>query len=190
MLVTIFDVEAGGLNKLQDDLLSFAYVLYDDKKRRIINYDILYFYWPGIRNNPGAFEVNQLTMDFLRNNAGDETANFDRIFKIISRSTLVGYNSQGYDLPIILSNIQRRGGMMPEADNHLDLMKVYQPVYKKRMKLNAIMDDLGDMKHLRQMFYDQSFGKDGNFKDQAHDAAFDVITTLILYIQAKGMGYI
>lgn len=190
MIVTVFDVEAGGLDKYKSDILSFAYVTYDDIQRRIVDYDVLYFYWPGIQNSPGAYEVNKLDMEFLRNNCHDVQANFDKMYKALSRTVLVGYNSKNYDLDLINSNALRHKGLRPVPDGHIDLLQVYRPVYGKRVKLTKVLEDLPQLHPLRDYFYSQSFGKEGNFENRAHDAAYDVISTLIAYVQAKGEGYL
>lgn len=186
MELTFFDIETGGL-KSNTDVLSFAYLTFQTNTNEVIDGGLLYFYHPNVIIEPGSFNVHGLTKEFLQQYEDQFESNLDKMFKVLHRANISGYNSVTFDLPRINNFLYRFGRPSVWERFHLDIMKVWKPFYGKNPKLGTVIADVNAPQVLYDMYSEQAFGESER-ENRAHDATYDTLHTLLAYIGAKGRG--
>lgn len=180
MIYTVVDIETTGLNKAYDDIIQFAYMMLDENLN-VIRSEILYMYYPEMRDSTeGALNLHGLTRDFLKQYEKDFETNVRKMYSILARSNVITHNGDSFDIPfcrIWLSKFE-----MPDVtiENSFDTIKIYQPIYKRKMKLTKLVMELGYKPEDIQLLTKLHFGYEGN----AHDAGYDVTATMVCFIEA------
>lgn len=183
----IADIETTGLVKGLDEILEFSYLVMDDTLTKVIDRGALYLYHPLQRDShPKAFEVHGLTKEYLKQFEPEFYNSLGKIYKLFCKSNFVGFNSDRFDIPFIKTYLSMHGFGVPEINSSIDIMKIYTPFYG-RMSLRKLMekkkvDDQVVVTLLRHYFAGYPF------REHAHNAAFDVIETMILAAEAKRDG--
>lgn len=157
-MYTIIDIETTGLMKFDSngvlipDLLEFGYINVDNNLQ-IINSGTLYFYEPWFDIENDAQRIHGLTRQFLQEHATDNIANAAAMQAMLTNTTVIGKNSDKFDLPFIKYWIEKMYGrsdmdiaitcsnacmkgynggtvLHDNNTNTLDLQKVYSPIWK------------------------------------------------------------
>jgi DNA polymerase III subunit epsilon len=102
--LVFFDLEATGLNVLRDRIVQIACIKYNKKGgepeefNRLIN--------PGIPISEEAIKVHGITPDKVRNQPTFKQI-ADELFRFIGNADLAGYNSNRFDLPMLIEEFAR-----------------------------------------------------------------------------------
>lgn len=191
MLLTFFDIEAGGFDPRTTDIHSFSYIHYDTSEEKIVSAETLYFYWPGMVCQPKALEVHGLTPEFLRSKCPDKETlerNFDRMFKVMHHGCLAGYNSDTFDIKYAQIALLRRNYPDAIPRYKTDLMRVWRPHFRKNVKLQYLMEYLDVDPDFVEVVKEEAFGVSNDVRNVAHTADYDTVCTFVAYVEAKGRG--
>lgn len=184
MFTTFIDIESTGFDKHRDTVLSVGYLVMSDDLKRIIDADVMYFYQEGQTEScPQALAVHGLTKEFLKQYEGQYTRNLQKLFKIFTKASVVGHNSDFFDIPFIRAFLLKNGYGEVQIFQGFDTMKIYQPLFGRSslgniIKYLKIPED--GVKVLQNHYFK---GKDIRFAK--HDATYDVTATLIAFSEAK-----
>lgn len=198
MLNTVMDIETTGFDKVRGTVLSFAYLTLDADFKNVVDGDILYFYQEGQpESDEGAFKVHGLTTDYLKQFENDYTKNLQKLFKIMTKGSIIGYNSgvmnadggvTGFDIPFVQEFLLRNGYGVVSPFQCFDVMRIYNSVFG-RVSLTRLMELLKIPKDgivtLQKHYYS---GRD--VKYVSHDATYDVTATLIGFLEARRRGLV
>lgn len=188
MQYLIADIETTGLSKDYDDILEFSFLVMDNKLTKVLDRGVLFFYHPEQRDShPKAFEVHGITKEFLKPYEGDFNANMRKMCKLVAKSNFIGFNSESFDVKFIQSYLTRFGYGLVQINANIDIMKVYTPIFgrtslTKLMGHLKITDDI--VKTLLRHYFAGYY-----FKEMSHNAAYDVIETMIAAAEALKEGY-
>ena len=94
-----------------------------------------------VRIEPKASEVSGITKDTLKGAPPTREA-LGRFAAFVGDMPLVGYNSDGFDMPLLLANAARCGAKVP-ATGSCDVMDVAKWVFGRRVKLTDMCSALG-----------------------------------------------
>ena len=101
-----FDVESTGLNVVRDRIVQIAVIKYLKDGGEPI--ELVELINPGIPISEEAMSVHGLTPDILRNKPTFQQVG-QKIFDFIGDSDLAGYNSNRFDVPILMEEFARVG---------------------------------------------------------------------------------
>lgn len=184
MLHTILDIESTGLDRNRDIPLACGYLTMNDDFTKVVDGDILYFYQEGQREScTEAFEVHGLTIDFLRQYENQYTLNLQKLFKLMTKGSLIGFNSDIFDIPMLQNFLAKNGYGKVEPFQTFDVVKIYKPVYG-RIKLTKLIEALRIPQNGIQILQ-KNYYKGKDIKYVAHDATYDVIETMIAFVEAR-----
>lgn len=156
--IFLFDLETTGTDPATDRIIQLAYILLDEQLKPLIN-PVSMLINPGISIPRAATEIHRITDDMV-----SEKLNFKSfskfLFDIIKDRHVAGYNSNGFDVPLLANEFIRAGCEVP-FDNETLFLDVFQ-MYRK----------LNSMK-LSDVYY-RIFKKE---LVNAHDATTDILAT-------------
>ncbi len=104
--LAFFDIESTGLNVLKDRIIQLAVVKYPKNGSEPIEYNRLIN--PGIPISEEAMAVHGITPDMLRNKPTFQQI-AQEIYDFLDNADLVGYNSNRFDVPLLLEEFARVG---------------------------------------------------------------------------------
>lgn len=186
MIYTVFDVETTGLRIGTDCVLQFAYLTFDSIDNKVINADSFYLWDESYPWSEEAYKVHGISKEFLRSlPKQDMKSKYGKMFQALSSAHLMTYNGNRYDIPFC-DNFLKRYAVQPYAPaSQTDVLVLAQHAYGKRFKLVNLVEHLGIPTDLicsmQQEYFHSSTG--------AHDATYDVISTLLCYIRLRGAGF-
>jgi DNA polymerase-3 subunit epsilon len=159
--IIFFDCETTGLDLEQDDIIELSAIkLNPNKEHEIMN----------IRFNTKkqlsdkVIEMTKLTNDILKNEPFfQEKA--DEIFNFFDRCDLAGYNIKNFDIPILMSNLNRCGYHFDPMKNKSRMLDVFK-ILSKREPRNLSS---------AYTFYTNKI------MDKEHDANFDNLATIEIF---------
>ncbi len=120
-----FDVEATGLNVIRDRIVQIAIVKYIPNTQSPQELSMLIN--PGIPISKEAMEVHGLTPDDLRNKPSFVQV-AQQIYDFIGDADLAGYNSNRFDIPMLMEEFARAG--LDWDIDHRKLIDVQRIFYK------------------------------------------------------------
>lgn len=190
-MFTVIDTETNGLDTQSADVLQFAYLTFDSYNNPVDS-GSMYFFYEGMHIDPGALAVNKLSYEYLKQYKSEFLDNIIRMFTVMNNNILVGYNSDGFDIPLIRNFLMRNGAPMPILRNmeNQDAMKFALPLYKdassKYKKLVVVSEKFGFTEDVILTKAAEWFP--GITVRGAHDAVYDVTATALitLYCLEKG----
>ena len=152
-----FDIESTGLNVMRDRILQIAFIKYPKDGGEPIELEMLIN--PGIPISEEAMNVHGITPDKLKNKPTfKEVAG--ELFKFIGTADLSGYNSDRFDIPMLMEEFHRYGyDLEIEKRRTIDVQKIFYKMEPRTLK--------AALKHY--------CGKD---LIDAHDALADVKATI------------
>jgi len=155
-----FDIESTGLNVMRDRILQIALIKYPKDGGEPIELEMLIN--PGIPISEEAMNVHGITPDKLKNKPTfKEVA--EQLFKFIGTADLSGYNSDRFDIPMLMEEFHRYGyDLEVEKRRTIDVQKIFYKMEPRTLK--------AALKHY--------CGKD---LVDAHDALADVRATIDVF---------
>lgn len=120
--IVFFDIESTGLNIIQDRIVQIALVKYkkeggSDELNLLIN--------PGIPISQEAMDVHGITPDMLRNKPTFQQV-AKQLYDFIGDADLAGYNSDRYDIPMLMEEFHRNGFDFDiENRSCIDVQKIF-----------------------------------------------------------------
>ena len=101
-----FDVEATGLHVIRDRIIQIAIKKFFANGQEPASF--MSYINPGIPISEEAMEITGITPDILRNKPSFNQVAKD-IFEFIGKADLAGYNSNRFDIPILMEEFARAG---------------------------------------------------------------------------------
>ena len=155
--IVFFDIESTGLNVLKDRIVQIALIKYSKgggapkEKEMLIN--------PGIPISEEAMKVHGITPEKLKNKPGFRDV-AKELFDFIGTADLAGYNSDRFDIPILIEEFARAGYDL-SLDNRksIDVQKIFYKMEPRTLKAAY------------KLYCDKDL-------DDAHDALMDVRATV------------
>jgi len=178
---TISDIETTGLNPSVNEIVQFAYLRLDDNLTPLQS-GCMYFWHP--KMIWGAEEIHHIPEALAREHADEFEDNLRRMYTILSGADVVGHNCNSFDIPFCRQFLARHGLRDMNVNNGYDTMSIYHPVFKKRMKLENLAQELGITEEIITMCCNMWFGENSH----AHDARYDVTMTELIFAQALRTG--
>ncbi len=121
--LVFFDIESTGLNVVRDRILQIALIKYPKDGSEPSELSLLIN--PGIPISPEAMEVHGITPDMLRNKPSFQQV-AQKIYDFIGSADLAGYNSDRFDVPMLLEEFARVGiSFSMERRKTLDIQKIF-----------------------------------------------------------------
>lgn len=155
--LVFFDIEATGLNVVRDRIVQIALVKFVLGKSEPEELDMLIN--PGIPISEEAMAVHGITPDMVRNKPTFEQV-AHKLYDFIGQSDLAGYNSDRFDVPMLMEEFYRVGiDFDIDQRNLIDVQKIFYKMEPRTLKAA----------------YAHYCGK--NLED-AHDALADVRATV------------
>ena len=152
-----FDLEATGLNVLRDRIVQIAIVKYPKSGAEPQTYNQLIN--PGIPISEEAMAVHGITPEMLRNKPTFEQV-ADELFEFIGKSDLAGYNSNRFDIPMLIEEFARVGKDFDISTRRcIDVQKIFYKMEPRTLRA-------------AHQFYT------GKPLEKAHDALADVWATV------------
>jgi len=121
--LVFFDIESTGLNVIRDRIIQIALIKYSKHENEGIEKS--YLINPGIPISEEAMSVHGITPDMLRNKPSFQQV-AQEIFDFIGDSDLAGYNSDRFDVPMLMEEFGRVG-LDFNLDNRktIDVQKIF-----------------------------------------------------------------
>ncbi len=167
------DLEATGLNVIRDRIVQIALVKYSKNGGEAQELEMLIN--PGIPISEEAMAVHGITPDMLRNKPTfDKVAK--QLFDFIGNGDLAGYNSDRFDVPMLMEEFDRAGFELDISKRKLiDVQKIFYKMEPRTLKAALAL----------------YCGKE---LEDAHDALADVKATVEVLIgqieKYKGVDYV
>ena len=155
-----FDLEATGLNVIRDRIVQIAIIKYSKKDKDTEELSMLIN--PGIPISEEAMEVHGITPKMLSNKPTFQQV-AQKIYDFIGKSDLAGYNSNRFDVPMLMEEFARVGIEFDTSKRRLiDVQRVFYKMEPRTLKAAL-------------RFY---CGKE---LENAHDALADVQATIDVF---------
>ena len=189
-MFVVFDVETTGLSTVTDDILQFAYILFDSNNQ-FVRAENLYFYKDGMAwNQEVADKTHKLSLDFLHQYKDDFEANVAKMYATLNHANVCGHNVVGFDCPFVKNWLARQGLFNFEFGIVKDTMRDFKPLTKKsRISLTNLRRMFAELDD-KTVSYTASVWFDADTSTFAHDARFDVAATALLTIYGIRKGLI
>lgn len=188
-MFVVYDLETTGLSDFQDDIIQFAYIMFDDNLM-VVKSEVLYFYYEGIHwNQKVCDEVHHITLDFLKQHKDKFRENCIKMWTVLSGNIVVGHNNKGFDDPFAANWLARQGLPGLTFGGSFDTMADLKAFHKRnRIKLTVLGDMCGFTVNAVQYAEGIFFGKD-LVVASAHNAIYDVTLTALITMFALRNGY-
>ncbi len=161
--LVFFDVEATGLNVLKDRIIQIGLIKYFKDGREPEEFEMLIN--PSMHISQESMEVHGITPDMVRNKPTFIQA-ADKLWSYFENSDLAGYNSDRFDIPMLMEEFNRAGKTLDITRvKTLDIQKIFYKM-EPRTLVAALKYYCGEK------------------LENAHDALADVQATVDVF---KGM---
>jgi len=104
--LVFFDIESTGLNVLKDRILQIALIKY--KKDTPVPEELFMLINPGVPISEEAFAVHGISNEMIRNKP-TFTQVGQEIYEFVGDADLAGYNSDRFDVPMLMEEFHRIG---------------------------------------------------------------------------------
>jgi len=130
--LVFFDIESTGLNVMRDRILQIALIKYPKDGGEPIELEMMIN--PGIPISEEAMGVHGITPDMLRNKPTfKEVAK--QLFEFIGTADLSGYNSDRFDIPMLMEEFNRYGyDLEIEKRRTIDVQKIFYKMEPRTLK--------------------------------------------------------
>ena len=130
--LVFFDIEATGLNVVRDRIVQIALIKFIPGKEEPEEMEMLIN--PGIPISEEAMAVHGITPDMVRNKPTFEQVS-QKIFDFIGNSDIAGYNSDRFDVPMLMEEFYRSGiDFDIEHRNLIDVQKIFYKMEPRTLK--------------------------------------------------------
>jgi DNA polymerase-3 subunit epsilon len=130
--LVFFDIESTGLNVLKDRILQIALIKFTREKEEPVELQMLIN--PGIPISEEAFAVHGISNEMLRNKPTFAQV-AEEIFSFIGDADLAGYNSDRFDIPMLMEEFHRVGIQLDISHRRLlDVQKIFYKMEPRTLK--------------------------------------------------------
>ena len=130
--IVFFDIEATGLNVLKDKIVQIALIKYSPGKSEPEEMEMMIK--PGVPISPEAMKVHGITPEMLEDKPGFIDV-AKQIYEFIGDADLAGYNSDRYDIPMLMEEFARAGIELNIDDrNNVDVQKIFYMMEPRTLK--------------------------------------------------------
>lgn len=130
--LVFFDIESTGLNVIRDRIVQIALIKYPKLGGDPIEMEMLIN--PGIPISEEAMAVHGITPDMLRNKPSFAQVG-QQIFNFIGDADLAGYNSDRFDVPMLMEEFARIGiEFRIDNRNLIDVQKIFYKMEPRTLK--------------------------------------------------------
>lgn len=130
--IVFFDLEATGLNVVRDRIVQIALIKYSKGNPEPQELEMMIN--PGMPISPEAMAVHGITPEMLRNKPTFEQV-AQQIFDFIGDADLSGYNSDRFDVPMLMEEFNRAGiELSLENRNLIDIQKIFYRMEPRTLK--------------------------------------------------------
>ncbi|MBK9734988.1 MAG: 3'-5' exonuclease [Saprospiraceae bacterium] len=130
--IVFFDIESTGLNVLKDRILQIALIKYTNKSA--LPEELFLFINPGIPISEEAFAVHGISNEMLRNKPTFEQVG-KQIYEFIGTADIGGYNSDRFDIPMLMEEFHRIGLDFDISKRRLiDVQKIFYKMEPRTLK--------------------------------------------------------
>ena len=177
-MFVVFDIETTGLSEFSNDVIEFAYVMFDENCNYVKG-EQLYFYYNGVSWSEEAEAIHHISLDFLKTQADKFKENLVKMYTVLNHANVCGHNAARFDCPFCKVWLMRMGIRNLEYGVIQDTMKAFKPVTKKsRIKLTKLIEYINITPDMINTLLPIWFpGADAS---HAHEAAYDVVATALL----------
>ena len=184
-----FDIETTGLSTTSCDIVQFAYIMFDSSNQ-FVKAENLYFYYEGMSwSQEAADKSHHLTLEFLKQYEDKFEENLLKMYSVLNRANVCGYNSNHFDCPFVKNWLSRHGLSDFEFGVQQDCMIALRPISKKARYKLVNMVKLFDLTESTIEYCTNIWFSSAGYKS-AHDAMYDTTSTALLALQALAKGYI
>lgn len=189
-MFVVFDIETTGFDRYKDDVIQFAYILFDERNMKV-QAETLYFYYEGMSWSEEAYNVHHIPQSFLKTHESEFEANLIKMFTVLYGANVCGFNNRVFDCPFVHIWLTRMGIPNLEYRTIQDCMTEWYPIHRRpggRIKLIKLTEIAGITQKNINSVAKAWFGTTQEIT--AHDAAYDTIATALLTIQGISKGLI
>lgn len=130
--LVFFDVEATGLNVLKDKIIQIALVKFS--KNQTVPEEKTFLINPGIPITEEAMAVHGITPQMLKNKPVFSQVG-QEIYDFIGQSDLAGYNSDRFDIPMLMEEFHRMGLTFSiEKRRLIDVQKIFYKMEPRTLR--------------------------------------------------------
>lgn len=130
--IVFFDIEATGLNVIRDRIVQIALIKYVPGKSEPEELEMMIN--PGIPISQEAIDVHGITPDMLRNKPTFQQVG-QKIYEFIGDADLSGYNSDRFDIPMLMEEFSRMGIELDiNKRKTLDVQKIFYMMEPRTLK--------------------------------------------------------
>ncbi len=130
--IVFFDIEATGLNVLRDRIVQIALIKLVPGKDEPEELEMMIN--PGIPISQEAIDVHGITPEMLRNKPTFQQVG-QKLFDFIGEADLAGYNSDRFDIPMLMEEFARMGLEFDVNKRHtLDVQKIFYMMEPRTLK--------------------------------------------------------
>lgn len=191
MSYIVYDLEASGLSESICDIQQCSILVFDDD-HTLIRAENLYFYKKNMHFSQEAYEINHISLEFLEQYEDMFEENIVKMYALLNRARVVGYNNLEYDDPFVTTWLRRNGMSSFAIGASRDVMQIFKPIYKRSaialVKLIPFVAEHGILDLSDEIVGSVAsmwFGEDAN---GAHDARWDATATALLVQHAFRTG--
>lgn len=130
--LVFFDIESTGLNVVRDRIVQIALIKYPKNGGDPVEMEMMIN--PGIPISQDAIDVHGITPDMLKNKPTFAQVG-QKIFDFIGDSDLSGYNSDRFDVPILMEEFSRMGIILDMSKRKsIDVQKIFYKMEPRTLK--------------------------------------------------------
>ncbi|MFZ1703207.1 MAG: 3'-5' exonuclease [Saprospiraceae bacterium] len=130
--IVFFDVEATGLNIMKDKIIQIAMIKY--LKSTTEPEEKMFYINPGIPISEEAIAVHGITPQMLKNKPSFQQVG-QEIYDFIGDSDLAGYNSDRFDIPMLLEEFHRIGLKFTlDGRKLIDVQKIFYKMEPRTLR--------------------------------------------------------
>jgi DNA polymerase-3 subunit epsilon len=130
--IVFFDIESTGLHVLKDRIIQIALIKY--KKGNLFPEEKEYLLNPGVPISPEAFAVHGISVDMVRNKPSFKDI-ADELYNWIGDADLAGYNSDRFDIPMLMEEFARVGKRLTlENRSCIDVQKIFYKMEPRTLR--------------------------------------------------------
>ncbi len=130
--LVFFDIESTGLNVIRDRIVQIALIKYPKNGGEPVELEMLIN--PGIPISEEAMAIHGITPDMLRNKPSFSQVG-QQIFNFIGDADLAGYNSDRFDVPMLMEEFARIGiDFRIDNRNLIDVQKIFYKMEPRTLK--------------------------------------------------------
>lgn len=189
MIYTVCDVETTGKSREMDNIVSFGYMRINSQFE-VFQSGVLYFYHPSYILKEDAEQIHGLTENLLSQFREDFALNAKKMYALCYNSTIIGKNSNSFDIPFIKNFFKKFFFELPpiEINKGFDVQNNFTKIYRQRTgnkNIGTLSDyvacsdiDMEEVKRLRDGFKDPL---NYSGKNKFHDAGMDVVYTYEIF---------